>query len=261
MNNLLDGLKSVWKRNGLTVLTCLGGAGLIATSVMSVRATPKALCLLKQAEDEKGGRLTKIETVKIAGPTYIPSIAMGASTLLCIVGIGALNKHQRVALTSAYALVDQSFKEYKNKVKELYGEETHQNIVDSIAIEKAKDVHIHSECLVTNCDLSLDEYAGNKVLFYDEYASRYFESSIEQVISAEYHLNRNFVLRGYAALNEFYDFLGLEPTDYGSTVGWTITDDAMFWIDFNHRKIVMDDGLECYVIETPFAPEVYDGDY
>ena len=40
----------------------------------TVKATPKALSLLEQAKEEKGEELTKLETVKIAGPAYIPSI-------------------------------------------------------------------------------------------------------------------------------------------------------------------------------------------
>lgn len=79
---------------------------------------------------------------------------------------------------------------------------------------------------------------------------------------AEYHLNRNYVLRGYAVLNEFYDFLGLENTDYGADLGWIADgDDGIFWIDFNHRKVVMDDGLECYIIECMYEPGIEWQDY
>ena len=76
-------------------------------------------------------------------------------------------------------------------------------------------------------------------------------------MAAEYHLNRNYILRGYAYLNEFYVFLGIEETDYGSVLGWAPNDDGMYWIDFNHSKTVLDDGLEVYIIEMPFEP-VYD---
>lgn len=242
------------KRNSATILTCVGGAGVIITSVMAVKETPKALRLIEEAEKEKGESLTKLEVVKAAAPVYIPAIATGAATIACIFGANVLNKQHQAALMSAYALIDNSYKEYKNKVKELYGEEAHQNIVDSIAVEKAKDVNIHAECLGTDCDLSTEENSGETRLFYDEYSNRYFETTIERVISAEYHLNRNYILRGYAVLNELYDFLGLEPTEGGSLTGWMPMDEDMFWIDFNHRKVVMDDGLECYIIEMPFAP-------
>lgn len=256
MNSLLRHSQLFLKRNASTILTCAGGVGAVATSVMAVKATPKALDLMSQAEEEKGEDLTKMEIVRVAGPVYIPSILVGVSSLACIFGANALSKRQQAALMSAYALIDNSFKEYKGKVKDLYGEETHQEIVNAIAIEKADDVYIHSECLCANCDLSLEENDGEPKLFYDEYANRYFEATIEQVISAEYHLNRNYILRGFSVLNELYEFLGLEPTEYGSVLGWAPLDDGMYWIDFNHRKIVMDDGLEVYVLEMPFAPTV-----
>ena len=30
--------------------------------------------------------------------------------------------------------------------------------------------------------------------------------------------------------------------------------DELYWIDFNHRKVVMDDGLAVYILETPYGP-------
>lgn len=255
MNGLLRSSKLFIKRNASTILTSIGGVGVITTTILAVKVTPKALKALEEARDEKGEELNKLEVVKVAGPAYIPSVLTGVGTLACIFGANALNKRQQAALISAYALLDQSYKEYKDKLKELYGEEAHQKIVDAIAVEKAKEVGVTAPTAVANTTLTDEEPCGDPVLFYDEFGSRYFESTIEQVIAAEYHLNRNFVLRGYTVLNEFYDFLGIEPTDYGSTVGWSV-EDEFYWIDFNHRKVTMDDGLECYIIETPYGPSV-----
>lgn len=229
---------------------------MIATTILAAKASPKAVALLKEAEAEKEEKLTKTEIVKVAGPTYIPTILIGASTLACIFGANVLNKHQQAALMSAYALIDNSYKEYKAKLKELYGEETHNNIVDTIAVEKAEDIHINSSYLGSNCDLSTEENGSEPVLFYDEYSSRFFESTIEQVLQAEYHLNRNYVLRGYSDLNELYSFLGLEQTEYGSVMGWAPLDEGMYWIDFNHRKTTLNDGTECYILEMPFEPRL-----
>lgn len=39
-----------------------------------------------------------------------------------------------------------------------------------------------------------------------------------------------------------------------SVLGWAPKDEGEYWIDFNHRKTVMDDGLEVYIIEMPFEP-------
>lgn len=256
MNDLLNYSKSFFKRNASTILTSIGGIGVVATSIMTAKVTPKALILLEEAKEEKGEELTKLEVVRVAGPSYIPAIILGVSTIACIFGANALNKRQQAALMSAYALLDNSYKEYKNKLVELYGEETHQNIVDSIAIEKAQDTYVHAGYFNTDCELALDEHCSEPVLFYDEYSNRYFEATIEQVITAEYHLNRNYVLRGSSVLNELYDFLGLEPTEYGEVLGWAPSDEGMYWIEFNHRKVVLDDGLECFIIEMPFEPSL-----
>lgn len=121
--------------------------------------------------------------------------------------------------------------------------------------EKAENVNVTGAYFSMDCDLSIEDNDGSEKLFYDEFSNRYFEVTIEQVISAEYHLNRNYTLRGYSVLNELYEFLGLETTDNGSVLGWMPTDEGEYWIDFNHRKVVMDDGLECYIIEMPFEPK------
>lgn len=254
MNGLLNHAQKFVKRNAGTILTCAGGVGVVSTAVLAVKATPKAMKLLEDAKKNKQEELTNWDVVRIAGPAYIPAVVTGVATLACIFGANVLNKRQQAALMSAYALVDTKFKEYKDKVKEIYGEEAHNEIVNKIMIEKAEDVYVHSECLCANCDLSLEENDGEPKLFYDEHSNRYFEATIEQVIQAEYHLNRNFTLRGYVYLNEFYEFLGVETTDYGSVLGWAVNDDEIYWVDFNHRKVVMEDGLEVYIIETPYEP-------
>ncbi len=80
-------------------------------------------------------------------------------------------------------------------------------------------------------------------------------------MDAEYHLNRNFVLRGVASLNEFYAFLGLPETRYGDEVGWTVAD-GYSWIDFEHRLVSRDDGGDdVCVIDMLFPPHAGYLDY
>lgn len=254
MNNLLEKSVLFCKRNASTILTYAGGIGVVTTTVMAVKATPKAVALLEQAEEEKQEELTKTEKVIIAGPVYIPAILTGVATLTCIFGANVMNKRNQAALVSMYTLVDSSYKEYKHKLKELYGEETHNNVVNAIMVEKAEDMRVSGAYFCSACDLTADKSCGEPILFYDEHSGRYFEATIEQVMNAEYHLNRNYILRGYSYLNEFYEFLGLEETDYGSVMGWAPTDDGQYWIEFNHRKAALTDGTEVYIIEMPFEP-------
>lgn len=248
-----EGVLQFVKKHSSTILTVASVAGLVTTSVLTVKATVKATKLIDEEKNEKERELTKTEVIMTTGKVYLPAILVGVSTAACMIGSNILNKRQQRALSSAYILASTSFVEYKDKLKELYGEETHNNIIDSLAIEKAKDVHISGSYLVGGCDLSVEE-GGEPCLFYEEYSGRYFEATIEQVLSAEYHLNRNYTLRGYSTLNELYDFLGLEETEYGDILGWAPLDEGMYWIEFNHRKVVMDDGLVCYILEMPFEP-------
>lgn len=249
------------KHGAPTILTVVAAVGVVATAVAAAQATPKALKLLDKAKKEKGEELTALEIVKTAGPVYIPSVAIGASTITCIFGANVLNKRNQATLVSAYALVENGYKEYRNKLKELYGEDVDQQIRDAIAKDKCN----YEGCYAPGCR-ELPNVGGDTVLFYEPNRNTYFESTIEAVRSAEYHFNRNLQMRSFAPLNEFYEFLGLEPTEEGEALGWDtcrmVEEYDTPWLDFDHRCIsVTDDGLECYVIDTSIPPCLYQEDY
>lgn len=243
MRKFSSASKLFFKKNASTVLTIIGAAGVVATGVMVAKATPKAMELIKEAEIEKGENLTKLEKVKVAGPVYIPTIVVGTSTIAAIFGAQILNKRTQASLMSAYAFLDNSYKEYKNKVKELLGEEAELEIVESIAKDKYNDIQVEED----------------KQLFYDEFSGRYFNSTMEEIIHAEYLLNKRLKVDYVICVNNFYELLGLDPIDGGDELGWS--EGSMFdmywnsWLDFHHEKVVTDDGLECYIIR--FGSEPY----
>lgn len=250
MNKWLHNAELFIKRNSATILTCVGAAGVVATTVMAVKATPKAMARIEKAKEEKGEELTKFEVVKVAGPVYIPTALTGASTIACIFGANVLNKRKQAALMSAYAMLDTSYKEYKKKVEELYGEEADHRVREEIA----KDKYEENKVIIKE-----DEH-----LYYDDFSGRYFTATTERVLRAEYEINKKLSLWGGADLNEFYDMLGIEPTDYGNFLGWSsgylmesIWSD---WLDFHHEKVVLDDGLECFIIRMNVEP-MYDYEY
>ena len=251
------------KKASPTVLTCIGAVGVVATAVLAVKAPPKALELVKadsrKNHDGDPHAATKMEAVKSCWKCYIPATFTGATTIACIFGANILNKRQQASLASAYALVSRSYNDYKRKLKELYGEEAHKKIMESLAVEKAKDIPISSASFVGHSSLDFEDAVEETRLFYDPISERYFESTIGKVLQAEYHLNRNFMFAGYISLNEFYEFLGIEETELGATVGWNSCNGDIFWIDFNHSKAMVDDGLngeiECYIIDMVFPPD------
>lgn len=244
MSNLLNKVHLFLKRNSGTILTGIGSAGVIVTSVMAVKATPKAINIIREAKEEKGEDLTAIETVRAVGPIYIPAIISGVSTISCIFGANILNKRSQVALASAYAFLDNSYKEYKNKVSELYGDDANNNIREEIAKDKYKDYN--------------DSFTDDKQLYFDEYSGRYFQSTPEDIQKAEYELNRTLSIDDEVYLNDWYEYIGLEPLDHGKDFGWSngINYEQYWqsWIDFSHTKTVLDDGLECIIISFDQEP-------
>lgn len=238
------------KRNAPTILTCLGAVGVVATTITAVKSTPKALTLLKTAKEEKGEELTKFEKFKIAGPVYIPSAITGAATIACIFGSNIISKNQQATLMSAYALLDNSYKEYKKKTDELYGEEAGRQIRGEIAKDK-----------YPGDGFSLDD---DKELFYDFYSGRYFESTKEAVLWAQYETNRSMFVNYSVGLNEYYSLLGLEPLPEYEMLGWTCgMIEEMYWhpwIEFDSEETVIDgdseynEGMKCTIIHIPFEP-------
>ena len=101
------------KRNASTILTGLGGIGVVATTITAVKATPKALRLNEEAEKEKGEKITKWEMVKIASPSYISTAELCLATMICIIGVEVPNQKRQASLLSACTLLDQSYKDYR----------------------------------------------------------------------------------------------------------------------------------------------------
>lgn len=158
------------KRHSSTILTVMGAIGVGATAVIAVKDTPKALRILDEAEQEKGEELTVKEKIITAGPVYIPAIAVGVSTIACIFGANALNKRNQAALMSAYALLDQSYKDYKRKVGDIYGEDADKRIIEEVAKEELEPR-----------DNKDDTDDSNVVTIFDGTTMRSFESVLDRI--------------------------------------------------------------------------------
>lgn len=209
MNGLISKSGMFLKQKSPTILTCVGAAGVVATAVSAAKSTPKALTLIAKAEEEKQAKLTKWEKFKASVSAYIPSIILGASTITCIFGANILNKRSQALITSAYTLLDNSYKEYKNKVKDMYGEESHNKIINAMSEDRYEEA---------KKDICLDQ---NEILFFDFFSLQFFKSTMDKLQIAEHYINEALRIRGYATLAEFYDELGVESTDVDCALGWS----------------------------------------
>lgn len=237
-------------RSSPTILTVVASVGVIVTTITAVRATTKAVKLLKEAELEKGENLTKVEIIRVAGPSYIPSALLGISTIVCIFGANALNQKKQASLMSAYVMLNESYKQYRKSAKIVYGEDAD----DKIHVEMAKDAMVATYdwgYQVYNMDMDSE---SERLLFYDLSSKKYFRTTMAAVLNAQYHVNRNLAIRGDCSLNEYLSFLGVEGIDGGDDLGWDISymveEMDCYWLDFDNYKSTLEDGLECIIIDT-----------
>lgn len=244
MNDLYSRSAQFLKRKSPTILTCVGAAGVVVTSISTAKAATKASKLLDLAKEEKGEELTKLEKVNVALPVYIPTILFGAATITCIFGANILNQKRQATLISAYGLLDRSYKEYKQKVDELYGEGTDEEVEEGIANDKFNEFDIKPR--------------DGKQLFYDVFSRRYFESTMEELLIAEREVNRIMHTGWAVGVNEFYELLGLPGIVEYSELGWSTSmmEEAYWhaWIEFDHRHVTMEDGTECCIVDMPLEP-------
>ena len=87
----MNKLEYIWKSHGATILTCAGGAAVIFSQAMTIRATVKATEIAKK-------NITTKEKAKQIIPKYIPAAITTVAALSCIFGSNALNKKQQIAL-------------------------------------------------------------------------------------------------------------------------------------------------------------------
>ena len=251
----MNKIKNFCNENGMNILTGLGIVGVTATAVLAAKATPKALELLEERDkfkqEEYGESLTKTEKVLAMAPAYIPAILTGLATMSCIIGMNRVSYTKQASLMSAYAYLNNSYEEYRRKVKEIFGED------GAIKI----DEELEKEIELFNQYGSLHE----KHLFYDEYSKRYFEMSMYEIKEAEYKVNRMFNFLGCMKLNEVYEFLNLAPVEIGDKVGWSAFKDweclGFSWIELLFEEIKTPDGLLALSLKFNMDPssdyEVY----
>lgn len=244
------------KKHAPTLLASASIVGMVSTVILAVKATPKAVEYIKNDSivnhDGDPYGYSKIEAVKSTWTLYIPATLTGVATLACIIGANLTSRQQQAQLISAYSLLNQYCTRYKNAAIEVYGEDADRKI----KAQMAKDTYLYDKCnnaYLYNPDLD----SSDKVLFCDNYSMRYFLTTLASVINAQYHLNRNLMLRGEVSINEFYEFLGIDKIDGGDDIGWNICElyeGGYQWLDFENEFVELEGGMECYQLFTAFDP-------
>lgn len=243
VTKLLKNAGMILSKKSPEILTGIGIGLAFTTTVLAVKATPKALKLIEDAQREKGEPLTTIETVKVASQPYIPAAVTGVASVACLVGANSVSTRRNVALAAAYQLSETARNEYRDKVVETIGEKKEQAVRDAIAKDKVEANPVSKSEVILVGD--------GKTLFYDPMSGRYFQSDIAKVERAANELNRRITLgEMYASLNDFYDEIELARTEAGDILGWNT--DRLIELDFSAQRA--DDGRPCLAIGFLYGP-------
>lgn len=276
------------KKNSPAILVSAGVVGAVVSTVMACKATTKVEGILAESKKNidtiheaannkelvESGKYTVqdskkdlavvytktgIELIKL----YAPSVVLGALSVGSILASHRILNQRNLAITSAYAIVDKSFKDYRNRVKERYGEEVEREIKHNIkakVIEKTVVDENGEEKKETETIKYVDENTGVFNEQVSEHARVFDESNEYFTGDAEYNMTflkqneryANDLLRargknGVLFLNEVYDMLGFQRTRAGQVVGWVNNGDSEEsdgYVDFGltdvNRKSVKD---------------------
>lgn len=239
ITNALKGAERALKKHSPEILTGIGIAGMIATTITAVKATPKALRLIDQKEIDEGKRLTTSEVIKTTWKCYVPAAVTGALSVACLVGASSVSLKRNAALATAYTISETALKDYREKAIEVVGEKKEQAIRDAVAKEQlAKTPLGGREVIIAS--------SGDSLCF-DPLSGRYFMSDINKLKAAANDLNKQMRDEMQISLNEFYDEIGLSHIETGEHLGWDI-DCGRGYIQLDFSTHIADDGRPCLVV-------------
>lgn len=232
------------------ILVVTGIVGAVASTVLACKATTKVNDILTEAKEtvdaihavaekpENAEKYSKEDTNKALAVTYTktglelakvyaPAIGVGVLSIACILtGTGILRK-RNLALTAAYAAVDQSFKDYRGRLVERLGKELDRELLFNIKSKEVDAVIVNedgSETVVkTTVEVADPNTYSVYARFYDDGNIGWDqdpETNLMTLRHMQAHANDLLTCQGYLFLNDVYDMLGIKRTKAGQIVGW-----------------------------------------
>lgn len=243
---IVGSVRTTVSKRSPEILIGLGITGMITTTVLAVKATPKALEMIEaEKRRQKVEELKPVDTVKVTWKCYIPTAASAVFSTACIISANSVNAKRNAALATAYKISETALTEYKEKVIETVGEKKEKAVREKVAKKQVeKNPVSKKEVIITE--------KGN-TLCLDPISGRYFKSDVDKIKNAEVEINRQMLhdISGYASLNDFYDLIGLGCTSIGEELGWNTY--RLLEIDFYPE--LAEDNQPCIVLDYKVTPK------
>ncbi len=244
LQKCINSTKGFLTKHSPEILTGIGVTGMIASTVMAVKATPKAMILLEEAKMEKGEDLKPVEVVKAAWKPYIPALVTGVISASCIIGASTVSYKRNAALATAYTITEKTLVRYRDKVIETIGEKKEKEIRDKVSQDEVNEKPVsNTQVIITG---------KGKSLLMDKMTGRYFYSDIDTIKRTVNELNRQMNYQDYVSLNEFYYAIGLEGIKTGDDIGWNVSR-GLIELDFGTCLTENDEA--CITIDYAVIPK------
>lgn len=241
------------KKHSPEILVVAGIAGTVVSAVLACKATTKVAEIL----DETKGTLDTIhegmetgaingqeyttedgkkDTVVVYAQTgmklaklYAPAIILGTLSITSILASNNILRKRNVALGAAYAAIDKSFKEYRGRVIERFGEQVDTELKYGIKAKKFEEIEVDPETgkekKVKKTVMVADPNLQSDYAAYFDSKSRNYETNPDYnrmfLKAQQAFANDKLQTRGHLFLNEVLDDLDLPRTPAGQIVGWT----------------------------------------
>lgn len=241
------------KKHSPEILVVAGIAGTVVSAVLACKATTKVAEIL----DETKGTLDTIhegmetgaingqeyttedgkkDTVVVYAQTgmklaklYAPAIILGTLSITSILASNNILRKRNVALGVAYAAIDKSFKEYRGRVIERFGEQVDTELKYGIKAKKFEEIEVDPETgkekKVKKTVMVADPNLQSDYAVYFDSKSRNYETNPDYnrmfLKAQQAFANDKLQTRGHLFLNEVLDDLDLPRTPAGQIVGWT----------------------------------------
>lgn len=263
-SQFLKNVSTTLAKHSPEILTGIGIAGMVTSTILAVKATPKALALIEERKEELNAKrfdeninkdyslknhkeLDKLdfkETIKTVWKCYIPSAVMTGVSIACLIGASSVHLKRNAVLATAYQLSETAATEYRNKVVETIGAKKEEAIRDAVNKDRIEKNPVEkNEVIITD--------KGN-TLCYDHTSGRYFKSDIDKINKAVNEINRQINNNYYVSLNEVYDELGLDGIAIGDDMGWN-SDMGLLEIHFSSH--LTNDGTPCLALDFNNPPK------
>lgn len=234
------------------ILTGIGITGMVATTILAVKATPKAMALIENekmelCKNDEPEDLSVLDTVKTTWKCYIPAVLTGVASISCLVGASNISIKRGTALAAAYKIAETAHQEYREAVVETINEKKEKAVKEKMAENRVKANPVSNNTVIVT--------PQGDALCYDHISGRYFRSSPDTIAKVENEINRKLISQDYASLNELYVELGLDPLNVvGNDLGWNISKMPNRKLEIGFDAVIADDGMPCLTLEYNVAP-------